>query len=76
VTEPEPPGIVQLRRPILSVLWEHPDRARGKFTELFEETEAYVDSSHLNAESAASFISTNGMNGWIGRRVTTRCTPH
>jgi hypothetical protein len=46
VTEPEPPGIVQLRHPVQCMLWEHPDRLRGKFAEFFEETESYEDSSH------------------------------
>jgi hypothetical protein len=47
VTEPEPPAIINLRRPIRCVLWEHPERASGKFAELFEKTESYEDSSHL-----------------------------
>jgi hypothetical protein len=47
VTEPEAPDIFHLRHPIQCVLWEHPDRLRGKFAEFFDETAPYEDSSPL-----------------------------
>ena len=47
MTEPESPGIIQLRLPIQCVLWEHPDRVPGKFAAFFDEIECYEDSSHL-----------------------------
>jgi hypothetical protein len=48
VTEEDPNQIVQLRRPTQCVLWEHPERAAAKFTELFEAVESYENSSHLH----------------------------
>jgi hypothetical protein len=43
----EPNEIVQLRSPIQCELWEHPERAAVKFSEIFDEVESYEDSSHL-----------------------------
>jgi hypothetical protein len=39
--------IIELQQPTHCVLWEHPERADGKFTELFEKMETFVDGSHL-----------------------------
>jgi hypothetical protein len=47
MTEPEPIKIVTLRSPTQCVLWEHPERITGKFSEIFDEIECYEDSSHL-----------------------------
>jgi hypothetical protein len=40
------PAFVQLRQPTQCALWEHPERALGKFSETFELVEEYVDDSH------------------------------
>ena len=45
--EEEPNTFVQLPPPTACALWEHPERAGGKFSEIFEEVESYEDSSHL-----------------------------
>jgi len=47
LTEPERIKIVKLSHPAQCVLWEHPERITGKFAEIFDEVEAYEDSSHL-----------------------------
>jgi hypothetical protein len=47
VKEEEPNTFVQLPPPTACALWEHPERAGGKFSEIFEEVESYEDSSHL-----------------------------
>jgi hypothetical protein len=39
---------VELRHPTQCELWEHPERAARKFSEIFETVEDYEDSSHLN----------------------------
>jgi hypothetical protein len=39
--------ITHLPDPIRCVLWEHPERITGRFSETFEEVESYEDSSHL-----------------------------
>jgi hypothetical protein len=41
-------SIHELRHPIQCLLWEHPERAKAKFSEIFDEVEEYEDSSHLN----------------------------
>ena len=43
----EPTSIVQLNPPTGCVLWDHPERLAGRFSDLLEEVEAYEDSSHL-----------------------------
>jgi hypothetical protein len=48
VTELELSTFVQLPPPAACALWEHPERAGGKFAEIFEEVESYEDSSHLS----------------------------
>jgi hypothetical protein len=40
--------IIELRHPTQCLLWENPDRARAKFSEIFDEIECYEDSSHLD----------------------------
>jgi hypothetical protein len=47
VKEEEPITFVQLPPPTGCALWEHPERAGGKFSEIFEEVASYEDSSHL-----------------------------
>jgi hypothetical protein len=39
---------IHLRHPIQCLLWEHPERAKGKFSEIFDDLEEYEDSGHLN----------------------------
>lgn len=41
-------SIHELRHPIQCLLWEHPERAKVKFSEIFDQVEEYEDSSHLN----------------------------
>ncbi len=38
---------IELRQPTQCALWEHPERALGKFSETFEVVEKYDDDSHL-----------------------------
>jgi hypothetical protein len=47
ITMTEPIPMVQLNPPTGCVLWDHPERLAGRFSELLEEVEAYEDSSHL-----------------------------
>ncbi len=39
--------IIKLRQPTQCALWEHPERALGKFSKTFELVEEYVDDRHL-----------------------------
>jgi hypothetical protein len=41
-------NFVQLRQPTQCALWEHPERALGKFSQTFEAVEEYEDDSHLS----------------------------
>jgi hypothetical protein len=46
--EQEPMGLVELRHPTQCVLWEQPERLKGRsFKEFLEEIECYEDTSHL-----------------------------
>ena len=47
MAEEEDP-IVQLRHPTQCVFWDHPERAKAKFSEIFDEVESYEDSSHFS----------------------------
>ena len=47
MSEQEPLRFVHLPHPTQCVLWEHPDRISGKFSDTFEEVESYEDGNHL-----------------------------
>jgi hypothetical protein len=47
MTDRESATFVELRQPTQCALWEHPERATGKFAELFEKIETFEDGSHL-----------------------------
>ncbi len=46
--EEEPDTFVQLPPPTACILWEHPERAGAKFSEIVDEVESYEESSHLS----------------------------
>jgi hypothetical protein len=41
-------NIIWLREPTQCALWEHPELAAGKFSQIFEQVEEYVDDNHLS----------------------------
>lgn len=47
MADEDPVRIVQLQHPTQCVLWEHPERIAGRFSEFFDGVECYEDSSHL-----------------------------